>query len=552
MSAPHEQHSPEEVDSLSARARWAELLFWLIPVVAFVAVYARATNYGFVWDDELWYLKTGALRHSLRDGLTKTIFDLVEVTQDRPTHESYRPLAYLSAWLDAQLFGVHPRGMHFHSLALALAYLPLWAWLGRLRGWSVLLTTTLCTWFVVHPLQAEVFVYLSGRPDLIACLLATTSLAFALQSIEVARNGRRDWPFLAAAGLCFMLSLLAKEGTLGLPLALVALTLADGRRGEVIRPTVALAIGLAVYFVVRFSIVGRPGSHAPLGTGFLALPDLALQLIKSFVLPLDLAISRLPVGGYPGVGWVLCVTAVAILIARYRRRECPPLAIRVMAWLAAGWIGWVVLIGPSAVVAISSRTLSDRYAHASTLLLIFALGEPIRLVVGRLWRYRLAPPLVVGTVAVFELSLAVVGWVQVGFWSNVDTVYRRAVLVAPLDPQASYRLGSYLASSGHLEEALPHLARATELAPGNFTYWNDLGAAQMQLQMWPEAVASFARSFEMSGGRRPMPLVNVAQIHLQLGDRSRACAALQRAAALRPEIPRGTQLRRRWCSTKAR
>jgi tetratricopeptide (TPR) repeat protein len=75
--------------------------------------------------------------------------------------------------------------------------------------------------------------------------------------------------------------------------------------------------------------------------------------------------------------------------------------------------------------------------------------------------------------------LAVITWVQVDFWSDSETVYRRALLIEPLDPRASYRLGSLLVRSGRLAAALPHLQRATELAPGTHFLWNDLGATRV-------------------------------------------------------------------------
>ena len=124
--------------------------------------------------------------------------------------------------------------------------------------------------------------------------------------------------------------------------------------------------------------------------------------------------------------------------------------------------------------------------------------------------------------------------------------------VEPLYPRASFRLGSHLARTCHVEEALSHFRQAAELAPGVSIYWNDLGAAQMHLRMWREAVASLHWAFETSGGNRPVLLIKMAMIHLQVGGRHHACEALRRAATLGPEVPLGTQSRHRWCSDAAR
>ena len=72
---------------------------------------------------------------------------------------------------------------------------------------------------------------------------------------------------------------------------------------------------------------------------------------------------------------------------------------------------------------------------------------------------------------------------------------------------------------------------------GTWLYW-----------LFGRGMTRIPRLLSPSSVKNREPLVNVAMIHLRLGERSRACMALQRAATLRPEIPRGTQLRRRWCT----
>jgi tetratricopeptide (TPR) repeat protein len=63
------------------------------------------------------------------------------------------------------------------------------------------------------------------------------------------------------------------------------------------------------------------------------------------------------------------------------------------------------------------------------------------------------------------LSAAWLTGLQVGYWRNGETLYRRSLQVIPEDWFAHYSLGTILREQGRSSEALRHLERSIELFP---------------------------------------------------------------------------------------
>src|SRR5207249_29381 len=83
------------------------------------------------------------------------------------SNSSYRPLQFVSYWLDYHVFGRTPSAMHLHSIILGFLFLVLFfllSWtLFQSPGWSLVATAILS----LHPLLVEVIVYITSRSDLL-------------------------------------------------------------------------------------------------------------------------------------------------------------------------------------------------------------------------------------------------------------------------------------------------------------------------------------------------------------------------------------------------
>lgn len=192
------------------RLRWPLVLYLFCAAAMVATVHAPLLDSFFVEDDAR-NLYVGS-----RVGNWLALFYNREVALEANNY-FYRPLSYVSLWLDGWLFGVNPLGYHLHALALLLAAGlllvalirqlskdSLWAWLA---GGLV----------VLSPVATATAAWLSAAHlDLLGGVLYLGSLlAFA----QHRQDGSRGWYLvslaLAAAGM------FSKETTLTLPLVLL-------------------------------------------------------------------------------------------------------------------------------------------------------------------------------------------------------------------------------------------------------------------------------------------------------------------------------------------
>jgi Flp pilus assembly protein TadD len=80
-------------------------------------------------------------------------------------------------------------------------------------------------------------------------------------------------------------------------------------------------------------------------------------------------------------------------------------------------------------------------------------------------------------------------------WAESDRAYRRALELAPDDPEASQQYAEMLAGMGRTEEAIPYARRAAELDPLAAVRLNALGYILWNADRPDEALASLRRAF---------------------------------------------------------
>ena len=124
---------------------------------------------------------------------------------------------------------------------------------------------------------------------------------------------------------------------------------------------------------------------------------------------------------------------------------------------------------------------------------------------------------------------------QAGRYAEVERLGRDLQRRHARSAQLEYVLGMAALLQGRLEEALPLLRRAVELAPGMAPALYNLGFALEKLDRLDEALAAYRRTVAAAP--------QLAEAHNNLGNvlqklqrHDEALAALDKAAALRPEI----------------
>jgi hypothetical protein len=506
---------------------------WIL--VAIIAGYGllcgRAAGYDFVWDDVPEIARAEAFDGPLLDALRMTQVERIDPALAHTqgvvlAYDSYRPLLVASYWLEVHAWGRRPGPMHVDNLVLgAIGIVLAYALARRLVAPPLALAAVAI--FALHPIHVEAVVYISGRGDLLAGVLALAAALAAVRAIEAGPRGRRI-AWTAAAGLGFALSLLAKEACIGLPVALVALGWALGARPRhAVIAGVLAAVAVAVVSL-RAAVIAT-SSNLAVGAAVARLPAIGLAYLRGVLLPLDLSTDRPLDPAYVVPGWIVAggvIVAVAVAVVRrgWPARLAPGLA---------GLVWWAALVAPSGVAILATGVVSDRYLYAPLLGLAIALVAAAAAIVRA--RPALRRP-VVPAALVWGALIGFVAWQQVAVWRDEPTLEVHAVAAAPGSGAAHWRLGTMYAQAGQWNEAIAELRIAAELEPANHHALDNLGVALLRQGRNAEAAEVLARAVAACPAPSSFrPLYNLGVARLALGDRAGGCAALRRAVAIRPD-----------------
>jgi len=448
---------------------------------------------------------------------------------------NWHPLTWLSFMADEALFGLEPWWCHTENLLLhgLNAILVLWL-LVRLTG-SVGKSALVAALFALHPLRVESVAWVTERKGLLMALFSLLTLhAYACYARRLTR-GR----FLAVAGL-FAAAVLAKPQAVVLPLILLIADwwpLARLGRGSplaagavIVREKAPLLLLAGAAAVLTVAAQRQAAAVASLA----ALP-IGERLASAVVAPTAYLVRTLwPAGlspAYPFAqppGWQIAgavlvvggVSAAAVLV----RRTQP--------WLAAGWLGFLVLLAPvSNLFQAGGQASADRYTYLPHILLFTAAVWLGCWVLRNTPRLRAAAAV---TSLLLLLALGVAARRQTGFWRDDLTLFTHAVAVTRGNWKMHYNLGNTLERLGREGEAEAHYRLALAAWPDYPEALNNLGALQGRRGEIGLAASLFTRAVRVQPGYGP-GWFNLGFLGEQAGDLGGALQAYGRAAALQPE-----------------
>lgn len=551
----------------------------MIATVA-VAVFAGSLGAGFVWDD--WFLIAENPRLQSVDHLPALfVEDYVFVPETNLAYGYYRPLTSLSFAADAAIWGVRPRGFHLtnlllHALAsLAAALLATRLGLGRGAAFACGLL------FAVHPIHTESVVWISGRTDVLAFVLAGASLLAHLAARDTGRGDARRRGLRAASLLLFGLALLAKEMAAVLPLWLLCLEVGraapdPGRARGRPRWRAALPhfVVLALYLALRLLVLDLPGPGRPEAhSASLALATAAPTVVRylgRLAWPSDLsAYLRNPyVEGWLDPRNLGALVLLALLggaiLALARRR---PQAARLGAMLAVSFLPILNLpriAGPADMGA----PMADRFAYFPSFPFLALAALAAETAVAAAHRPRRAAVLA----GLALLVLAGLGGAacaqQAEAWRDDETLFSRETTRTPDAPLLWTQLARARLRAGDLDGAGRALDRAEAIDPQGAlplaarAEWHvRRGEPELALPLQRRAVGDPGRSSPAARnnlaflyrqtGRHDLalpilealtrelpdyadPYLNLGHVRRALGDYDGAIRSLQRFCELRP------------------
>ena len=453
-------------------------------LLATAAVYARAGGLGLVYDD--------------RDYVTGNPHVLGGLTRENVAwaftafhSANWHPLTWLSLMADTTFFGGSDAARHLvnvllHAVNAALLFLVLRRLTGRL--WRSFFAAAL---LAVHPLHVESVAWVTERKDVLSLLF----MLLAIAAYQRYRSRPGIARYLAVAAL-FVLGLGAKPMLVTFPFVLLLLDFwplgrfaappggvgvpwSGGAWWSQLRPALlekvplfALSAASAVvtvhaqeHFRAMQSLLNRPLAERCAN----ALVSYAIYLGKA-LWPAGLTAvypyERFTLRSWPvGVALLLLAGTSALAIAQMRRRP----------YLATGWFWFLgTLVPVIGIVQVGNQPLADRYAY---LPLIGVSWLVVWLLADRTARHPRRVPLLAAAGLLTLVLLAALAGRQIGFWQDEQSLYRRALAVAPVNERASYGLAYALAEAGRMSEAIPHLRDALRLRPRNAETLDLLGVA---------------------------------------------------------------------------
>jgi hypothetical protein len=257
-----------------------------------------------------------------------SLHSIWELFTSRQADGFYRPLTFVSLWVDYRLFGSWYPGYHIQSIALHVINSLLAAWLAGTLGSRR--TSALWTglFYAVAAVNFEPVLWPAARFDLLATAFTLTALILAVRHFCLPASWTWELP---ASQLCFAVGILNKESSYCLPL-LILFILCTHSVWSIPRPTgqkalvyfsLMTAIATTMIFVriaVYGSLGGYPHSVARESDHFVLGQKTITSLLR--VLPLSIfgvnTTSAAP-------GWLpalLIVVALFVLTAAVASRGC--------------------------------------------------------------------------------------------------------------------------------------------------------------------------------------------------------------------------------------
>jgi tetratricopeptide (TPR) repeat protein len=509
--------SPERQQMMS------KIAIGLALAIATTAVFLPVRHYGFVnFDDQRFVTENPNLRNglngqSLRWALT------ADLTRYDRNADYWRPVSFLSHALDIQLFGMRPAGHHLMNVAIhVVTAVALFLVLQSMTG-AVWRSAFVAALFALHPLHVETVAWVSERKGALSGLFTVLTLG------AYARYVRR--PFSASSYVMVLfglvLALLSKPMAVTLPFLLLLVDYWPlGRTrwakpatgGSVAVPALQLLKEKAPLFalaaavcVVTYLAQKNVGAVVPLVNLPLtmrvgnALLEYAGYIRKTFwptglavVYPLKMATPAAALAAGTGL---LGVTAAVIWMAR--RSPC----LVTGNCLLTGWFWYLgTLLPVIGLVQVSSLSMADRnmYIPSIGLFLMLCWSVP-----GHAMERKAARVVTCVMAGAVLAVCATLSSVQVGYWKNSETLFRRALSVTRTNPLAHNNLGIALFQAGRIEEAAGEFERTLQINPAHAEAYHNLGMVLLRLGRTQEAIKNFEQALRLKS--------DVAGTHYYLG-----------------------------------
>lgn len=491
--------------------------FLFAAFILLLALYGRSLNAPFVYDD-LDQIVNNPNLQSWNGFAHRFLLQPVSLNSAYFGHASstYRPLFWLSLYLDRNIWGLHPFAFHatsiiFHFLNgyLLFTFLRKWKFSKEKAAAAALLWLSL-------PINTEVVAWVSC----LCYVLGTCFVLLCLLSMLTYQRTRKPrW-----AALCFLTALAAlctyEQAVVTLPLAIL---LVFSRPWKTIRawvPVGAIALATIGVEVLRTAV----GVHS--FSSLASLPWIGLALWQHVILallPIHMSVERSTSISlqqphfWPYVG--LGCLALALLFFLIRRKwNTPPLV---------GVLWFLIAVAPLCLIR-TYQGIAERTIYLADIGIVISIVAAMALLKGPHVR------------RVFQTCLLVwVAWnlgrtfLRVGDWTDPLQLYRSSLAATPQSALLHYNIAFTLRENGQLLEAIQEYRQALAMHPQYPHAYASIGDTYLQMNSYTEAETAYLQALEQNP-KDTLALLNLGTAYQSSGDSNKAEAAFQKIIQIDP------------------
>lgn len=417
---------------------------------------------------------------------------------------NWHPLTWISLQTDCELFGPNAGAMHivnvlWHAANAALVFILCLRLTDRL--WPSALVGALFAW---HPLHVESVAWIAERKDVLSTFFALLAL---LSYVKFGReNNRRSFWFTL---IFFALGLLAKPMLVTLPFVFLLLDFWPLGRLAGSEPAgnqrlIAIVLEKWPFFLltaiscIATVIAQKTGgalvsvARVPVHYRIENAPILVVRYLAKLFWPTQLSsiymLDRIFI-------WqtVLCLALLALIFyAAWRRRLSEP-------YLLVGWLWFLgTLIPVIGLIQVGSQAIADRYTYIPSI--GFFLGV-VLLAADICARVQTPKIITAGISVVILLACILATEVELSYWRDSETLFRRAIAVTPNNIVALLNLGVTLDNQGRTDEALAIDRRAEKFEDGPYYQLHiNLGGLLSRQGKHAEALAEYGMAIHENPG----------------------------------------------------
>lgn len=455
----------------------------------------------------------------------------------------WHPLTWLSLMLDRELFNFNAGGFHWTNVILHLINtLLLFILLGAATD-APLRSAFVALLFAIHPLHVESVAWVSQRKDLLCTLFGFASLWAYVKYVK-APGWRRYFLVI----IFFILGLMSKPMIVTFPFVMLLMDFWPLKRLASLKPKSTESLLPAREFVKRSLLMLWLEKLPLIALSFLAsilviitenkagalnsLADLSIMercanAIVSYVKyiammfwPTRLAFlyphpATIPLGQIIGA-LTLIISITFIMIYAYQRKP----------YLFVGWFWYLgTLLPVIGLIQVGPAALADRYTYVPIIGLFIMTVWGVMDLTAK-WKYKGLFLLTIGLSA--AVGLALLAWVQIGYWRNSITLFERALEVTKGNYIVLNNLGYFYINNGGIDKGISYLEEGIKVNPRFGLLYQNIGIGLYAQGHYEKAIGYLMKAQALSFRSDEIPR-SLGDAYRQTGRVNQAIEAYRQA-----------------------